>query len=301
MKAASAFARRQRFSYASRSAFGSLSSRHRSFLNLVGDHGDGFVSLDREGPVAEIVISNPARKNAMSGRMMKQLVGHIDYLMGKEGDSITCLVLRADEGCNMFCSGLDLTLAQEVVNNSRIGSDMCAMMTDALNSLKSSPIISVALLAGPAVGGGAELSTACDFRIMAPSSYCQFIHGILGASPGWGGLRRLHAIVGRNQALRLLGTSVKLNAIEALQISYADAIVPPDHSPILYTRNQFLQPYSSHRFPNALRTLKHTLASCDQVNEAARLSEYFAFQSRWGSGDNKSAIRDNFISKTKDI
>lgn len=52
------------------------------------------------------------------------------------------------------------------------------------------PVISVACL-GNALGGGAELSTACDFRVMARGSKVQFVQARMGVSCGWGGTSRL--------------------------------------------------------------------------------------------------------------
>ncbi len=52
------------------------------------------------------------------------------------------------------------------------------------------PLISVACL-GNALGGGAELATAADFRIMVPGAKVQFVQARMGVSAGWGGTSRL--------------------------------------------------------------------------------------------------------------
>jgi ethylmalonyl-CoA/methylmalonyl-CoA decarboxylase len=239
---------------------------------------------------AELRISNPTRKNAISGRMLFQLVQHIDELTCQKKKRVSCLALIADPAANMFCSGLDLNLAKAVVNNGHIGMEMSCMMAEALNLLRDSGIVSVAVVNGPAVGGGAELTTACDFRVMQEGSYVQFVHGKLGASPGWGGLNRLVSIVGRSKALQILGTSRKISADEALQANLIEAIIPAGRDVDAFVAD-YMAPYISHPYPNALRALKTAVAKSD--NEAlqnSKLNELFTFQDRWGGEENKSAI-----------
>jgi enoyl-CoA hydratase/carnithine racemase len=120
---------------------------------------------------------------------------------------------------------------------------MSRFMTDALTRLRQSRFITVALLTGPAVGGGAELCTVADYRIMLQQTseeqsecgekneveidhnHVCFIHASLGASPGWGGAYRLQSIVGRSNALRLLGTSMKVKPEQALMMGLVDQVV----------------------------------------------------------------------------
>lgn len=271
-----------------------LQVKHKKFLDLVGSHGEGSVSLIENNNVAEIVLDNSEKRNAMSGRMMRQLVLAVDKLVENSlNSSISCVIIRSSGtgAKKMFCSGLDLKLASEVVNNPHTGTQMCKMMTDTLNELRQSHLISLAVLSGPAVGGGAELATSCDFRVMAHDSYCQFIHGKLGASPGWGGLNRLVSIVGRNKALSILLSSQKLQADEALKLNFIESIIPESHDSLSWALN-FLKPYYSHPYPNALKTIKKAVANCDEFSAYSKVGELFAFQDRWGSKENKSALND---------
>lgn len=42
-----------------------------------------------------------------------------------------------------------------------------------------------------AIGGGAEIAMAADFRVMSPNSKIGFVHGKMGLTPAWGGASRL--------------------------------------------------------------------------------------------------------------
>ena len=52
-----------------------------------------------------------------------------------------------------------------------------------LNQLRSSGCISLANINGAAYGGGAEIATACDYRIMSSNTSICFVHAKIGASP----------------------------------------------------------------------------------------------------------------------
>ena len=55
--------------------------------------------------VAEIVLNNPARKNAMGAPMMRELCAAV--LEVQDDDEVRAIVLRGEGGC--FCSGGDLS------------------------------------------------------------------------------------------------------------------------------------------------------------------------------------------------
>jgi enoyl-CoA hydratase/carnithine racemase len=60
-----------------------------------------------------------------------------------------------------------------------------------LSLCRRAPLITVAALGGPAMGGGAELATSTDFRVMSTKAKIQFVQSRMGVSCGWGGTSRL--------------------------------------------------------------------------------------------------------------
>lgn len=58
-------------------------------------------------------------------------------------------------------------------------------MQNTLTRFMRLPLISVALVQGWAMGGGAELTTACDFRLMTEESVIRFVHKEMGIVPSW--------------------------------------------------------------------------------------------------------------------
>jgi enoyl-CoA hydratase/carnithine racemase len=221
--------------------------------------------------------------------MIQQLASALDSLLIEDSriseERPVCLVLRGDT--KYFCSGLDFSLAQNVINTPQRGGLMLDFMTDALNRIRQSDLVSVCSVNGPALGGGSELVTCCDYRLIASDSYIQFVHARLGAAPGWGGAHRLFNIVGRRHALRYLGSSQKIEPAEALSVGLCDEIIPvtavasgaegPHSSGDDDLRNKslqdaavrFLKPFTDQKYPGSVHAVKCVIASgeCQQDRE----------------------------------
>ena len=88
-----------------------------------------------------------------------------------------------------FCAGGDLRDVRQSLLDSEQGRIMCEQMTHNLDLLLQLPSFVIAAVEGAALGGGAEVLTACDALICGESSTIGFVHASLGVSPGWGGGR----------------------------------------------------------------------------------------------------------------
>lgn len=128
-----------------------------------------------------------------------------------------------------FCSGGDLQVMKALVAEPQGGEIMCEFMQHTLSALFQSHLIGVALLQGNALGGGAEIATACDFRLAAPDAKIGFVHRHMGLTAGWGGASRLVRIVGRTNALKLMASGSVINANDAKDITLIDDILTSDN------------------------------------------------------------------------
>lgn len=271
---------------------------HQAFLDLVKDHGEGSFKVIRKGPVIELQICNSAKKNAISGKMMNELSERMIEIFEeiKKDDDLIALVIRG-EGEDVFASGADLTLVSEVLTSPQKGVMMSSYMTPLMSILRDCPLIVVNYLNGFVVGGGAEMSTIGDFRIMADktgsgkANFIQFVHARIGASPGWGGGGRLTNIVGRRHALRLLGTSMRTSAEEALSIGLVDMIHHREQKSADEAILDFLRPYLEQPYPKSVRAMKRIVRAVEPaVNPLAQQMELKQFSERWQSKDNIMAL-----------
>ncbi|CAM9725549.1 unnamed protein product [Phaeothamnion confervicola] len=227
----------------------------------------------------------PARA-ALSGTMMVQLAEKVVELEHWErGVAVT---LRG-EGGRALCAGADLQLAREHLKTAEDGQLMCRLMTDTLTRLRRLPLVSVALVEGiGAVGGGAELATACDFRIMESDATFRFVQVQMGVSPGWGGGARLAGIAGRRAALRLLAWAAPLSAADAVAAGVADVVCPPGGAE--EAAASFLEGILRQPSFRAVRAVKAAVASADDVSVEARRAEARAFRETWGAPANRQSL-----------
>lgn len=86
----------------------------------------------------------------------------------------------------------------------------------------------IAACNGHALGGGAVLALACDFRVAAESAKFGFPEVKVGAFASGSGTQRLPRLVGRGRALDLLLTGRVINAEEALQYGLVEYVFADD-------------------------------------------------------------------------
>ncbi|RHY32483.1 hypothetical protein DYB32_002528 [Aphanomyces invadans] len=253
-------------------------------LYLPGDPSfPSFASSLKRTAILE--LNNPSARNAMSGKMMAELTDAVGKL-DEAAASLCCVIVRGTGG--HFCSGADLRVAKEHLSSPEGGATMSRVMTHALTRLRRLPLTSVAVVEGAAIGGGAEITTACDFRIVGQSATIQFVHGRMGVSPGWGGGARLVQLVGRQRALRLLGRTEKVSSDDALQIGLADAVL--DDDAIEVGVDSFVRPLDAHA-PGVLHGIKRVLSHGDDSSLLQMMStEHAVFQQLWGGPANVAAI-----------
>lgn len=87
----------------------------------------------------------------------------------------------------------------------------------------------LALIRGHCMGGGLELALACRYRIVVdePGTKLALPEVMLGIVPGWGGMKRLPALIGPAAALDMMLTGKGVDAKKARRLGLADDCVPP--------------------------------------------------------------------------
>jgi ethylmalonyl-CoA/methylmalonyl-CoA decarboxylase len=140
--------------------------------------GGGSVDLekdDRTG-IARLTLNSPKSCNALSGSMMAQLADIMDELSGDGGwpEGRGLILTAAKNSANIFCAGGDLATVRRIGSHEQ-GFKMALLMNAVTRQLRSLPLITVALLDGSAVGGGAELVSCTDHRLVTPDSHVTFV------------------------------------------------------------------------------------------------------------------------------
>jgi enoyl-CoA hydratase/carnithine racemase len=180
------------------------------------------IILTRSGTTATLILNRPEQRNALTLEAMAQFAHAIDQIAA-DGSSRALIV--TGQGTEAFCSGADL-LEMSQKNTEADAAHMIGLMGAALRALERLPIPTFAAINGYALGGGAELALACDFRIIDFDGRIGFIQAKRGVIPGWGGGQRLMRLVGYAQALDILLSARLLSADESFSIGLVGCIAP---------------------------------------------------------------------------
>lgn len=175
--------------------------------------------------VATITLARPERLNSLTFDVYRELREVLDEMNAH--DEIRSVVLTG-EG-RAFCSGGDVEeIIGELFSRDMKGILEFTRVTGALiASLRKLRRPVVAAINGVAVGAGAVIAIACDFRVASDTAKLGFIFpqvGLCGADMGAGYL--LPRIVGLGRASELLFLGEKIDAVEALRIGLVSKVVP---------------------------------------------------------------------------
>lgn len=243
------------------------------------DDRAGSIRLELEGPIARIAIDNPTARNAITLTMMAELAEVIEELGDWDG---AIAVLHAASG-SVFCSGGHLGQVLKAVDAPEHARTMARAMGAILDALLALPVVTVCAIDGLAVGGGAEIATATDFRVAGPSARIHFVHAALGIAPGWGGAARLVTHVGSRTALRILAEAVPIGPEQGVDLGLFDAAGPELDSAL----DAFVAPMLE-RPATAIRAVKAQIAA---ARAGDREAEVQAFGEVWGSPPHVAALQ----------
>ncbi|KAM3931790.1 ethylmalonyl-CoA decarboxylase [Leptodactylus fuscus] len=252
----------------------------------LAENSGGSIDLCKgENGIAKLCLNNPSRKNALTGTMMLELEERISELESwNEGKGL--IVYGAE---NTFCSGGDLD-GVYALSNPKDGLMMCMFMQNALTRLQRLPLISVALIQGHAIGGGSEITTSCDFRLMTEGSEIKFVHKHMGIVPGWGGASRLIQIVGSRQALKLMSSALTIRPEYALSIGLTDDILSSAADKALEEAQTWITQYTKGP-TNTIRAIKKIVTSGrEHLLEDSLRKEKDIFGTLWGQPVHLQAL-----------
>ncbi len=188
------------------------------------------VRVEGSGPVRRLVLDRPARRNAQTVAMWRELDRLAAALAADSG--VRCVVLSGAGDC--FSSGLDLgELAPgnplALLADPGAGQKARALLSELQTAFlwpTRAPFLVIAEVAGVALGAGFELALACDIRLVAEDARLQLPEVAMGVVPDLGGCHHLRELVGYERALDLLVRSARIDGAEAVRLGIALRAVP---------------------------------------------------------------------------
>jgi enoyl-CoA hydratase len=171
--------------------------------------------------VARITLNRPEVYNALSMQLSDEIVAAVE--MVRQSTDLKFLVVRG-AGEN-FCVGDDITEmhrwgnANDVMRRVRYYQNMA-------NQLEELDKITIAAVDGYAVGGGLEITMACDFVIATERSRWGMPEVDVGITPGWGGTTRLARLIGRRMTKEVNMLGALHSARRAVDLTLWNRMVP---------------------------------------------------------------------------
>lgn len=173
--------------------------------------------------IATITFNRPKALNALNAALLAELSRALDEIAGDE--DIRVLILTG-AGEKAFVAGADIS--ELATFDSLKAKAFARKGHDIINKLQQLPIAVIAAVNGFALGGGTEISLACDFIYASENAKFGQPEINLGLIPGFGGTQRLPRLIGTNMAKELILTGKMIAAAEALQLGLANKVVAPD-------------------------------------------------------------------------
>ncbi|WP_078843245.1 enoyl-CoA hydratase/isomerase family protein [Streptomyces albus] len=187
----------------------------------------GTLLCDVRGGVATVTIHHPAKRNAMSAAMWRELPVLLERLAADT--SVRVLVLTGSGGT--FCAGADITELSSgsgEESGEPAGGGPQSLAVTAEEALAAFPKPTLAAVRGYCVGGGCQLAAACDLRFAAEGSSFGVTPAKLGIVYPATATRRLAALVGPATAKFLLFSAELIDADRALRTGLVDELLPPE-------------------------------------------------------------------------
>lgn len=177
------------------------------------------IQLEVVGPNATISLVTAEGLNVGSSDMMRRL-GDVVAKVAEDRNVRTTVIQGTGK---VFLAGADI---KEMASFNRgQGIAYGKLGQDVFNAIENLPSITVAAINGAALGGGMELTLACDFRIAVRTAKIGLPETSLGLIPGWGGISRAMKLVGSAQAKKLFLSALPVNAEDGLTFGLVDEVV----------------------------------------------------------------------------
>jgi enoyl-CoA hydratase/carnithine racemase len=164
--------------------------------------------VEIDGPIAIVLIDNPAKRNAMTAAMWQALPTLLAQLQDHPGVRVVMLTGSGD----VFCAGADIGDLAAIGAQNASGS----LAVAAEEALAAFPKPTIAAVNGDCIGGGCQLALACDIRLAEPHARFGITPARLGIVYPARSTRRLVRLAGVSAAQWLLLTGELVFAEEAL-------------------------------------------------------------------------------------
>lgn len=217
--------------------------------------------------LAVLTLVSSEKRNLLTPASALEIAKAVEGLL--DNPAVKALAVTGRAGA--FCSGADLTALQQAAQGD--GEEL-QQIYSAFTSVAHSPLLTIALVNGPALGAGMNLAMACDIRLASPDAWFESRFFNLAIHPGGGHTWLLPQLVGWQQAAAMIFSGERLSAQQALAQGFIKELVDEE---VLLSRAKQLCVHLS-TIPTAL--VRQTKTSMLQLRSCYRQDDAVAFEFR---------------------
>jgi enoyl-CoA hydratase/carnithine racemase len=180
------------------------------------------VSYEQDGAIGTITLDNPPA-NSYDLQVMTEFGEAVSEAIGSEAR----VVILRSASAKFFSAGADVKKFLEGDVDANM--EMIRTSQAAFKRMAAAEQVFIAHINGHALGGGLEITLACDIRLANTGNYKLGTPEVnLGLLPGNGGTQRLTRLLGPSRAMELLLTGRTFSPDEALAWGLVAALYEPD-------------------------------------------------------------------------
>ena len=224
-------------------------------------------TLEINDHLAVLTLVSSEKRNLLPPASAVEMAQAVEGLL--DNPAVKALAVTGQAGA--FCSGADLTALQSAAQGD--GTEL-QQIYSAFTSVAQSPLFTIALVNGPALGAGMNLAMACDIRLASPEAWFESRFFNLAIHPGGGHSWLLPQLVGWQQAAAMIFSGERLSAQQALAQGFVKELVDEE---VLLNRAQQLCVHLT-TLPTAL--VRQTKMSMLQLRSCYRQDDAVAFEFR---------------------
>lgn len=184
----------------------------------------GEINVSLHGSLAVVTISRPDKLNSVTKDMLVDFNEQVSQIANDP--NIRAIIFTGD-GDRAFSAGFDLETVAGLKGDEV--TEFFKLLERTIRLIREDrTTLTVAAINGYAIGFGAMVASACDFRIFAETGLFRLPEIDLAIFPGGGAASNLMHLVGPARAKDILMTGRKVSAEEAYRIGLADSLVKPD-------------------------------------------------------------------------
>jgi enoyl-CoA hydratase len=246
-----------------------------TFENLLVEAADGIVT---------ITVNRPKQLNALDQRTLEELGAALE---GVAKDRAARAVIVTGAGDKAFVAGADIAAMSKL--GPAEAREFAALGHRVFGQLEALPAVTIAAVNGFALGGGCELTLACDLVYASEKARFGQPEVNLGLVPGFGGTQRLTRRVGPMRAKELVLTGDMVDAATAKAIGLCLDVLAPEK---LLDHARAKARTVASRGPVAVATAKRLVQQgADLALVDANALERQGFAGLFGGEDAKEGMR----------